>query len=188
MPLGTRIALDGDSVSAQVYRTGRPARIESYGDVEGWVADYARGRGMQAALGVPIVVDGRLWGMIGSASLQPDDVPLETESRMAQFAELVATAISNLQARADLAASRARIVAAADEERRRVVRDLHDGAQQRLVHAAITLKFAQQALEKGADDAPGSSARRSTRSSRLRRGPRAGARDPAVGAHARRPG
>src|SRR5215216_1404069 len=92
--------------------------------------------------------------MIGSPSLHPDDVPLDKESRMAQFAELVATAIANLQARADLAASRARIVAATDEERRRVVRDLHDGAQQRLVHTVITLKLAQQALEKRADDAP----------------------------------
>ena len=72
---------------------------------------------------------------------------------MVGFAELVATAIANVEARAELTASRARIVAAADEERRRVVRDLHDGAQQRLVHTVITLKLAQQALERGADDA-----------------------------------
>jgi GAF domain-containing protein len=154
MPVGTRIALDVDSLTARVFRTGRPERIERYADIEGQVGDDARAKGVQAAVGVPIVVDGRLWGMIGSASLQPDDVPLDTELRMAQFAELVATAISNLQARADLAASRARIVAAADEERRRVVRDLHDGAQQRLVHTVITLKLAQQAFEKSADDAP----------------------------------
>ncbi len=138
MPVGTRIALVGDSLSARVLRTGRPARSQ----------------GVQAVVGVPIVVDGRLWGLIGSASLQPDDVPLDTESRLAQFAELVATAISNLQARADLAASRARIVAAADEERQRVVRDLHDGAQQRLVHTVITLKLVRRALENRADDAP----------------------------------
>jgi signal transduction histidine kinase len=73
---------------------------------------------------------------------------------LAEFAELLATAISSLQARAELAASRARIVAAADDERRRVVRHLHDGAQQRLVHTVITLKLAQQALAKGADNAP----------------------------------
>jgi signal transduction histidine kinase len=154
MFIGTRFALDVDSLSARVFRTGRPARIGRYADVEGPVGDYARSGGLQAAVGVPIVVDGLLWGMIASASSQPGDVPLETESRLAQFAELVATAISNLQARADLAASRARIVAAADEERRRVVRDLHDGAQQRLVHTVITLKLAQQALENRADDAP----------------------------------
>jgi len=74
------------------------------------------------------------------------------ERRLADFTELVATAISNLQARAELAASRARIAAAADDERRRVVRDLHDGAQQRLVHTVITLKLAQQALAKGAEN------------------------------------
>jgi signal transduction histidine kinase len=154
MPVGTRFALDVDSLSARIFQTGRPARIARYADVEGVVGDYARSGGLQAAVGVPIVVDGRLWGMIASAARQPGDVPLETESRLAQFAELVATAISNLQARADVAASRARVVAAADEERRRVVRDLHDGAQQRLVHTVITLKFAQQALEQRADNAP----------------------------------
>ena len=77
-----------------------------------------------------------------------------TERRLAEFTELVATAISNLQARAESAASRARIAAAADDERRRVVRDLHDGAQQRLVHTVITLKLAQQALAEESDNVP----------------------------------
>jgi len=153
--VGARIALDVDSLTARVFGSGRPERIESYARVEGPIGDSARAKGVQAAVGVPIVVDDRLWGMIGGhRSRKPDDVSLDTESRMAQFAELVATAISNLQARADLAASRARVVAAADEERRRVVRDLHDGAQQRLVHTVITLKFAQEALAQRADNAP----------------------------------
>ena len=78
------------------------------------------------------------------------------EDRLAEFTELVATAISNTQARSDLAASRARIVAATDEERRRVVRDLHDGAQQRLVHTIITLKLARRALEKSRTPPPSS--------------------------------
>jgi GAF domain-containing protein len=189
MPLGTRFALDVDSLSARVFRTGRPARIARYADVEGIVGDYARSGGLQAAVGVPIVVDGRLWGMIASAARQPGDVPLETESRLAQFAELVATAISNLQARADLAASRARIVAAADEERRRVVRDLHDGAQQRLVHTVITLKLARAGARQESRRCAGARPR-GARPGRAGYGggPRAGARDPAVGAHARRPG
>jgi signal transduction histidine kinase len=72
---------------------------------------------------------------------------------MARFTELIASAIANIDARSALTASRTRIVAAADEERRRVVRDLHDGAQQRLVHAIITLKLAQQTLEREAGDA-----------------------------------
>ena len=80
-------------------------------------------------------------------------LPPDTEARLENFTELVATAMSNVQARADLAASRARIVAATDEERRRVVRDLHDGAQHRMVQAALTLKMAQEAVEKGKEGA-----------------------------------
>jgi signal transduction histidine kinase len=88
------------------------------------------------------------------SSEQAEPLPAGTEARIGQFAELVATAISNVQARSDLAASRARIVAAADAERRRVVRDLHDGAQQRLVQTALTLKQARLALQHDAADAP----------------------------------
>ena len=80
-------------------------------------------------------------------------MPADAESRIAQFTALVATAISNVQARSDLAASRARIVAAADDERRRVVRDLHDGAQARLVHTILTLKLARRELERDGQDA-----------------------------------
>jgi signal transduction histidine kinase len=74
-------------------------------------------------------------------------LPADTEARLASFTELVATAIANTEARTEVAASRARIVAATDAERRRVVRDLHDGAQQRLVHTVVTLKLAQQAFQ-----------------------------------------
>ena len=99
------------------------------------------------------MVEGRLWGVIIAASRQDEPLPAGAESRVEEFTELVATAISNVQAWSDLAASRGRIVAAADEERRRVVRDLHDGAQQRLVHTVITLNLARRALEQGTDDA-----------------------------------
>ena len=80
-------------------------------------------------------------------------LPADAESRTGEFTELVATAVANSQARSDLAASRARIVAAADDERRRVVRDLHDGAQQRLVHTVVTLNMARTALEGAREDA-----------------------------------
>jgi signal transduction histidine kinase len=79
-------------------------------------------------------------------SRRAEPMPAGTEERIKEFAELIATAVANIQARSDLASSRARIVAAADDERQRVVRDLHDGAQQRLVHTVITLKLARQAL------------------------------------------
>jgi signal transduction histidine kinase len=78
---------------------------------------------------------------------------MDAEPWMAEFTELIATAISNIQARSDLAASRAGVVATADEERRRVVRDLHDGAQQRLVHTVVTLKLARSALHRDREDA-----------------------------------
>ena len=134
-----------------MFRTARPARIDDYADATGAIGRTFKALGVRAGVGVPIIVGGRLWGAMGAAASEP--LPPDAESRIAGFAELVATAIANIEARAELTASRARIVAAADEERRRVVRDLHDGAQQRLVHTVITLKLAQQALERDADDA-----------------------------------
>ena len=117
-------------------------------------ADPAPRSGIESVVAVPIVVDGHLWGSVASESREPGGGRADLETRLAEFAELLAIAISNLQARAELAASRARIAAAAHEERRRVVRDLHDGAQQRLVHTVLTLKLAQQALAKGEENGP----------------------------------
>jgi PAS domain S-box-containing protein len=146
VPVGTRMALDGDSVTSRVLRTGRPARFDHYDeDATGEAARVGTAVGVRSAAATPIVVEGRLWGAMIAASVEP--LPADTESRMHAFTELIATAIANVDARSELTASRARIVAAADEERRRVVRDLHDGAQQRLVHTVITLKLAQHALQ-----------------------------------------
>ena len=153
VPIGRRMKLEGDSVTALVYRTERPARFDAYEDTTGSVAAFARDVGLRSAVGTPIVVGGRLWGSIGAATNRAEPIPADAESRMAEFTELVATAISNIQARSDLAASRARVVATADEERRRVVRDLHDGAQQRLVHTMVTLKLARRALERDGQEA-----------------------------------
>ena len=153
LPVGTSVSLEGVSAVALVFRTGRPARINDFTTASGSFAASLRELGVHSAVATPIVVDGRLWGALNTASLRPDPIPADTEARMGQFTELVATAISNIEARSELAASRARIVAAADEERRRVVRDLHDGAQQRLVHTVITLKLAGRAFEEGDDGA-----------------------------------
>jgi signal transduction histidine kinase len=147
LAIGSRMPLDGDSATALVRRTGRPARIDDFSDATGPLADYTRIAGIGSTVGSPIVVDGRLWGAMIAATRSDARMPPSTESRMGQFTELVATAISNVQARSDLAASRARIAAAADEERRRVVQDLHDGAQQRLVHTVLTLKLASRAFD-----------------------------------------
>jgi PAS domain S-box-containing protein len=153
LPVGTQVSLDGKSAVALVFRTGRAARIDNFTAATGSFATALRELGVQSAVGTPIVVEGQLWGALNTASLRPEPIPADTEARMGQFTQLVATAISNIEARSELAASRARIVAAADEERRRVVRDLHDGAQQRLVHTIVTLKLASRAFEEG-DDGP----------------------------------
>jgi len=154
MPLGTRLPLGGENIASRVFRTGRPSRMDDYATATGSIGARARELAVRSGVGCPIVVDGRLWGAMITMSGQAAPLPANTESRVGKFTELVATAISNVQARSDLAASRARIVAAADEERRRVVRDLHDGAQQRLVHTAITLKLARRALENDEEAAP----------------------------------
>jgi PAS domain S-box-containing protein len=144
--VGTRLMLGGKNISTIVAQTGRPARIDSYADASGPIGAAAREAGFRAAVGTPIIVEGRLWGVMTAASSLERPLPADAEARLASFTELVATAISNTEARTEVAASRARIVAATDEERRRVVRDLHDGAQQRLVHTVITLQLAQRAL------------------------------------------
>jgi signal transduction histidine kinase len=140
-----------DGLAAQVLRTRRPVRIDDYAQITGPVAPLARELGMRAAAGAPIVVAGRTWGAIEAISVD-EPLPPGTEERLAQFADLVATAIENAESRAELTDSRARVIAAADESRRRIQRDLHDGAQQRLVHTIITLKLARTAV--GEDDKP----------------------------------
>jgi signal transduction histidine kinase len=152
-PLGRRSKLEGDSATALVYRTGRSARLDDFENASGSIAAHARKAELRSGVASPIVVNGRLWGAIGAATSRAEPLPSDTESRIAQFTELVATAIANVQARSDLATSRARIVATADEERRRVVRDLHDGAQQHLVLTIMTLKLARDKLELDGQDA-----------------------------------
>ncbi|MEN3264605.1 histidine kinase, partial [Pseudonocardia sp.] len=139
-PVGVRVPLGGRNVAALVFETGRPARIDDYGDASGPAADVVRPSGLRAAVGVPISVEGRLWGVLEVAYMREQPLPADTEARLAGFTELVATAVANAEAGAALTASRARIVAAADAARRRVERDLHDGAQQRLVSLALHLR------------------------------------------------
>jgi signal transduction histidine kinase len=145
---GTRYTLEGESVSAAVWRTGRPARLDRFGGPPGSAAEVLIQLGVRSAAGAPILVENRLWGVMvaGWTRHQP---ATGIEDRIAQFTDLVATAISNAQARADLAASRARIVAASDQTRRRIERDLHDGVQQRLVSLGLGLRAAQTAVPAG---------------------------------------
>ena len=150
---GTRTShADGESVTAKVWRTERPARFEHVQGAPGAVSALAQQMGVRAAVGAPIVVDRRLWGCIIANWRGEESPQADTEERMVKFAELLDTAIANADSRDQLTASRARLVTEADEARRRVVRDLHDGAQQRLVHTIVTLKHAQLALRANDDE------------------------------------
>src|SRR6202171_5652353 len=146
MHVGGRVLLEGASISAMVLRTGRAARIDSFASAPGSAAARFRLLGLRVAVGAPIVVGGRVWGAAVVGSSRPEPLPPDTEARVGDFADLVATAIANAQAHAELTASRARIVAAGDEGRRRFARDLHDGAQQRLVSLGLELRMAEASV------------------------------------------
>jgi signal transduction histidine kinase len=140
VPLGSHLTLEGRSAAGAVFRSGRMSRVDGLEGPPGSVAATFRGLGMRSAAGAPIVLEGGLWGVILAYWRDPQAVPPDNEGRMTQFTQLVATAVSNAASRAQLAASRARIVMTADETRRRIERDLHDGIQQRLVTLALELR------------------------------------------------
>jgi signal transduction histidine kinase len=151
VPLDSRWGPGGRNVAALVFQTGRPARIDDYTAATGSGADLVRRWGLRSAVGAPVSVEGRLWGVLAVGS-RTAPLPADTEVHLAEFTELVATAIANTEARAALTASRARIVAAADAARRRIERDLHDSAQQGLVSLTLQLRAAQAAAPAGADE------------------------------------
>jgi len=139
----------GHNMITLVFDSERPARIDDATTFTGSTAAVAHQLEIRSAVGAPIVVDGRLWGAVMASTTRPEPMPADTEQRIAGFTELVATAIANTQARADLAASRLRVVAAADEMRRRIERNLHDGTQQRLVTLALKLRSLHDELPAG---------------------------------------
>jgi signal transduction histidine kinase len=145
--LGHRLEPDDVLATTAVLRTGRSARVDGhdYATASGPIGEYLRRDGNRSAVASPIVVEGRLWGAV-VASTRRAPLPADAEERMEKFTELVGIVIANAESRAELTASRARAVAAGDEARRRIQRDLHDGAQQRLVSTVIALKLARQAL------------------------------------------
>jgi len=149
-PVGTRLNYEGHNISAIVRRTGRPVRLAALSEASGGFVDVFRSLGSRVLVGTPIVVEGRLWGTMVASWNSEEPPSADTEERMARFAGLLETAIANADARNQLTTSRARLVTAADEARRRLARDLHDGAQQRLVHTTIMLKLARRAFD-GAD-------------------------------------
>jgi PAS domain S-box-containing protein len=139
----THVVTDGNNLASMVRATGRPGRIDNYQDVAGPEAAALRDAGFTGTAGAPLMVGGRLWGMAGVGWRQT--APSDIEFRLTEFAGLLGTAISNADSRAQLDASRERVVAAADQARQRIERDLHDSVQQRLV--ALTLELRE--LEAG---------------------------------------
>lgn len=145
--VGEHFPLDGDSISERVRRTGAAARIDDYGTVDGQIADRLRELGVRSGVGAPLIVDGRTRGVLVVGSQSVQSIPDTAEAHIGDFADLISTAIANAETRAELTASRARIVAAADEARRGFERDLHDGAQQRIVSLSLQLREAEAAAE-----------------------------------------
>jgi signal transduction histidine kinase len=145
-PVDTLFNLEHAPMSTRVFATALPGRIDSYEGVGGEIAAEARQAGWRSAVATPITVEGRLWGFLSVASKSDGPFPADTEERLAKFTGLLATAIANAEIRAELVASRARIAAAADETRKRIERDLHDGTQQRLVSVGLELRAARMTV------------------------------------------
>jgi signal transduction histidine kinase len=154
-PPGENVPIDGETVSGKMRRSGTPQRVDDYAGVRGQLVKRLREVGIRSAVGAPVKVAGRIWGGIVASSGRTHAFPEGAENRLADFAELLTAALANVDAREQLAASRARIVEAGYEERRRLGRDLHDGAQQELVSALISLKLAQRRWEEDPDEARG---------------------------------
>jgi signal transduction histidine kinase len=147
VPIGARLELDGETLAPKICRSGRPERVDDYSGLTGVLAERLQALGIRSGVGAPVVVDGELWGAVVVSSVDVNTFARGDEHRIAAFTDLVAMALANAQTREHLAASRARVVAAGDGERRRLERDLHDGAQQRLVALAIGLRIIDRLVD-----------------------------------------
>jgi signal transduction histidine kinase len=150
-PIGRRWPTKGRNVAWIVLQTRRSGRIDDFSDSTDPIGVAAREAGYKSAVGSPIVVEGELWGVM-TATSNEGSLPPGTEARLASFTELVATAIANAESKSELAGSRRRIVAASDETRRRIERNLHDGTQQRLVSLGLSVRAAEANLPSERDD------------------------------------
>jgi signal transduction histidine kinase len=146
-PVGQTFDVDGDSAVARVVQSGGPARVESYDAATGTLAAMVHSAGYRSAVGAPVMVGGRIWGVLVGVNTSDEPLPDGLEQRLCDFADLVAQALANADAYEKLAASRARLVEVGDAERQRLERNLHDGAQQRLVSVALGLNMVSARLE-----------------------------------------
>jgi GAF domain-containing protein len=155
LAVGTRFPLAPDTLGGLITQSGAPARAESYEGSSDELASLLSEQGVRSRIGAPVSVEGRLWGALIALSTEAEGLPPGTEDRLARFTELIATAVSNAMTRSELMASRARIVAAGDEARRRIERNLHDGTQQRLVSLGLAVRAAEADLTPEQDDLRG---------------------------------
>jgi PAS domain S-box-containing protein len=143
LPTGSSVELERDTAAGGVFRTGTAVRIDGFNRATTPVGRQLYELGFRSALGAPIRVGGKLWGALVTSRDSDEPWPDGAERELCDIGELVAQAVANADAREQLTASRARVVEASDAERRRLERNLHDGAQQRLVTLALNLKLAQ---------------------------------------------
>ena len=143
---GAQFASEERNLVGRVFRTGEPARNDTYDGDTSASGAAMRELGVRSAVASPIIVEGSVWGMIVVMSRSVAPFRGDTEARLQEFCRHVGIAVANANSRSDLAESRARIVRAADEARRRVERDLHDGVQQRLVSIALQIRAAEAKL------------------------------------------
>ena len=154
-PVGSTIEIgDEGSALVEVYRTGEARRV-TYPKDAGRLIEDLRSHGYRSSVAAPVKLAGGLWGALVASSVDESPLPAGSEQRLCDFADLVAQALANADAHDKLAASRARIVGAGDAERRRLERNLHDGAQQRLVSLALQLRLTQSAIERRPDAVAG---------------------------------
>ncbi len=146
-PIGTRLPLDDGTIVARVRRYGQAQRLDEYPPSDGVIAEHRRARGLRASVAAPVRVSGRLWGALVASAHAPEDLARDAEQKLCDFSDLIAQALANADAHERLAASRARIVEAGDVERWRLERNLHDGAQQRLVSLALRLRLLDALIE-----------------------------------------
>ena len=146
VPTGTRLPLTADTINGLIRATASAARMDSYEEASGDLGTLIRERGIRSEVGAPVIVNGHVWGALIAGTDADKPLPASVETRLSGFTELVATAVSNAATSTQLLASRARLVTAGDDARRRIERDLHDGTQQRLVSLGLDLQTVQASL------------------------------------------
>jgi PAS domain S-box-containing protein len=151
--VGSRWPVEEEGIAGMILATGRPSRMDDYSTMRGQLGEALRDDLVVSTLGVPVVVEGSIWGFMIAAAKPGRPIPADTEERLARFTELVATAVSNATTRSELIASRARIVAAGDEAKRRIERNLHDGTQQRLIALGLDVQIVRDSIPADRQDA-----------------------------------